>query len=299
MISASGLRKSYNGREAVCGVDFSVAAGACAGLLGPNGAGKTTVIRMILGQSPLSGGELAVFGMAMPAAAVKVRARTGVVPQLDNLDPDFTAAENLETYARYFGIKAAEFAGRKEALLDFAALGGRGDARIETLSGGMRRRLSIARALVNDPQLIVLDEPTTGLDPQARHLIWARLRQLRQQGKTMLLTTHYMEEAERLCDEVFIMDTGRIIARGAPKELIRRTVEPHVFEVEAAAGAAAAAAETAGARVETVGDVVLAYSAAPETVAAALKTVAGADVLHRPASLEDVFLRLTGRGLRD
>ena len=229
-----------------------------------------------------------------------MRSRAGVVPQEDNLDPDFTVSENLAMYGRYFGLSRAQMTTRTPALLDFAGLGDRAQARINTLSGGMRRRLTIARALVNDPQLVVLDEPTTGLDPQARHLIWLRLRQLREQGKTLLLTTHYMEEAERLCDEVVIMEHGTIVQRGSPAELIRRHVEPEVLELRGAAERARQVLDgVGGCRTEAVGDTVYCYAREIKPVLAQLEKLPEVTYLHRPANLEDVFLRLTGRELRD
>jgi len=255
VVQITGLRKQYNGREVVRGIDLSVPAGRCFGLLGPNGAGKTTTLRLLLGQSPLSGGEIRVFGLPIPQAGRAVRARTGVVPQADNLDPDFTVAENLRVYGRYFGIPAATLDARIRELLEFVDLTDRADARIATLSGGMKRRLTIARALVNDPELVVLDEPTTGLDPQVRHMIWGRLRDLRQAGKTLLLTTHYMEEAERLCDELIIMDQGRILEQGTPAALIRKHAEPEVIEVRGEEKLARQALAAAGeGRFEAVGD---------------------------------------------
>ena len=221
-MSARGLRKSYGALEVVCGVDLAVAPGECFGLLGPNGAGKTTTLRLCLGLIEPDAGEIELLGEPVPRRAREARARVGVVPQFDNLDPDFTVAENLLVYGRYFGLSPREVRARIPPLLEFAGLTGRGDAKINTLSGGMKRRLTLARALVNDPQLMFLDEPTTGLDPQARHLIWERLRRLTQEGKTMVLTTHFMEEAERLCHRLAIMDHGRIIAAGLAARADRR-----------------------------------------------------------------------------
>ncbi len=236
----------------------------------------------------------------MPRRAREARASVGVVPQFDSLDPDFTVAENLLVYGRYFGIPAREMRQRIPALLDFAGLAARGGSRINTLSGGMKRRLSVARALVNDPQLIVMDEPTTGLDPQARHLIWERLRQLTQQGKTLVLTTHFMEEAERLCGRLAIMDHGRIIAEGSPRSLIAAHTEPQVVEVHGPAVEAwMAQAKRLAPRVERVGDTVFCYAADVEPVLKSLRGQEELSYLNRPASLEDVFLRLTGRDLRD
>lgn len=213
VIVARGLTKHFGAQKAVRGIDLDVPRGGCFGFLGPNGAGKTTTLRMILGQSPLTAGTLTVLGLPVPAGIREIRARTGVVPQADNQDPDFTVVENLRMYARYFGLKPPQVADRIEELLGFLELGDRKDAKMQELSGGMKRRLSIARALINDPELIMLDEPTTGLDPQVRHLIWTRLRKLKSAGKTLLLTTHYMDEAERLCDQLVVIDRGRIIDR--------------------------------------------------------------------------------------
>ena len=300
VVQITGLRKQYNGREVVRGIDLNVSAGSCFGLLGPNGAGKTTTLRLLLGQSPVSGGEIRVFGLPIPQAGRAVRARTGVVPQADNLDPDFTVAENLRVYGRYFGIRLATLATRIAELLAFVGLTERADARIATLSGGMKRRLTIARALINDPELVVLDEPTTGLDPQVRHMIWGRLRDLRQAGKTLLLTTHYMEEAERLCDELVIMDQGRILEQGAPAALIKKHAEPEVIEVRGEEQLARQVLASSGeGRFEVVGDTYYYYTRDARAVVKRLEGMAGLTFLHRPSNLEDVFLKLTGRELRD
>ncbi|MGH7858075.1 MAG: ABC transporter ATP-binding protein, partial [Candidatus Binatia bacterium] len=220
IVEARALTKHYNGSAAVDSIEFSVRRGECFGILGPNGAGKTTTLRMLLGVTPPTAGQLQVLGYDVPVEARVMRRNVGVVPQSDNLDPDFTVTENLSVYASYFDIPRAEVVRRIPALLAFASLENRARSSINTLSGGMRRRLTLARALVNDPSLLVLDEPTTGLDPQARQLIWQRLRSLLAQGKTLILTTHYMEEAERLCDELVIVDHGRVIARGSPRAII-------------------------------------------------------------------------------
>ncbi|MGA9033055.1 MAG: ATP-binding cassette domain-containing protein [Sulfuricaulis sp.] len=300
VVQITGLRKQYNGREVVRGIDLNVSAGRCFGLLGPNGAGKTTTLRLLLGQSPVSGGEIRVFGLPIPQAGREVRARTGVVPQADNLDPDFTVAENLRVYGRYFGIPNATLDARIRELLAFVDLMDRADARIATLSGGMKRRLTFARALVNDPELVVLDEPTTGLDPQVRHMIWGRLRDLRQAGKTLLLTTHYMEEAERLCDELIIMDQGRILEQGTPAALIKKHAEPEVIEVRGEEQLARQALASAGeGRFEAVGDTYYYYTRDARAVVKRLEGISQLTFLHRPANLEDVFLKLTGRELRD
>ena len=299
-LAAKGLRKSYGATEVLAGVDLEVAAGECFGLLGPNGAGKTTTLKLCLGLLTPDAGEIRLLGHPVPAEARVARQRVGVVPQFDNLDPDFTVAENLVVYGRYFGLRDRDIRARIPQLLEFAGLGGRADARIQTLSGGMKRRLTLARALVNDPQLVFMDEPTTGLDPQARHLIWERLRQLTQEGKTLILTTHFMEEAERLCSRIAIMDRGRIIAQGPPRALIAGHIEPQVVEVhgngveqwmERAKGLAP--------RVERAGETVFCYAADVEPVIGALRGQHELAYLHRPANLEDLFLKLTGRDLRD
>lgn len=300
IIQAQGIRKRFGNLEVVRGLDFEVAPGVCFGLLGPNGAGKTTTIKLILGQSPLSAGSLRVFGEPLPEAIRSIRARIGVVPQADNLDPDFTVAENLRVYASYFGIPQQEFARRMGSLLDFVALTERARTRIDTLSGGMKRRLTIARALVNDPELIILDEPTTGLDPQVRHLIWARLRDLKLDGKTLLLTSHYLEEAERLCDELIIIDQGKILARGSPRGLIESQIEPEVVELHGEPAKIRSILEgLRECRVETVGDTVYCYARDINTVTQRLQDHPELSFLHRPATLEDVFLKITGRDLRE
>jgi lipooligosaccharide transport system ATP-binding protein len=217
-LHVAGLRKSYDGTEVVAGIDLELERGVCFGLLGPNGAGKTTTLRLCLGLTEADSGEITMLGFPVPKQAREARAHIGVVPQVDNLDPDFTVRENLLVYGGYFGLQRSDLEMRLPALLDFAGLASRRESRIQTLSGGMKRRLTLARALVNDPQLIFLDEPSTGLDPQARHLIWERLRKLTSEGRTILLTTHFMDEAERLCHRVAIMDRGRKIAEGAPRE---------------------------------------------------------------------------------
>jgi lipooligosaccharide transport system ATP-binding protein len=282
-LSARALRKSYGTLEVVSGVELAVAPGECFGLLGPNGAGKTTTLKLCLGLIEPDSGEIELLGKPVPQRAREARARVGVVPQFDNLDPDFTVEENLVVYARYFGIDPKQISARIPALLGF---------------GGMKRRLTLARALVNDPQLVFMDEPTTGLDPQARHLIWERLRRLTHEGKTLVLTTHFMEEAERLCHRLAIMDRGRIIAEGSPRALIAEHIEPQVLEVHGAGYETwMERAKGLAPRVERVGDTVYCYS---EDIEPLLKTLSGElSYLHRPASLEDVFLKLTGRDLRD
>src|SRR3977135_2874615 len=231
VLAAHNLRKFYGGEEVVAGVSFGIAPGECFGLLGPNGADKTTTLRLCLGLTDPDGGSVELMQRPVPGEARQARSRVGVVPQMDNLDPDFTVRENLLVYGRYFGLAERVVRERIPSLLEFAGLAARAKARIQTLSGGMKRRLTLARSLINDPDLIFMDEPTTGLDPQARHLIWDRLKQLLAQGKTIVLTTHFMEEAERLCARLAIMDHGRFITEGSPRELIARHIEPHVVEV--------------------------------------------------------------------
>ncbi|HJY75771.1 MAG TPA: ATP-binding cassette domain-containing protein [Burkholderiales bacterium] len=300
VLEVRALRKSFGALEVVRGVDLAVPPGECFGLLGPNGAGKTTTLRLCLGLIAPDAGDIELLGEPVPRRAREARLRIGVVPQSDNLDPDFTVAENLLVYGRYFGLPPREVRARTGPLLEFAGLTGREGAKINTLSGGMKRRLTLARALVNDPQVLFLDEPTTGLDPQARHLIWERMRRLTMQGKTLILTTHHMEEAERLCQRLAIMDHGRIIAVGSPRALIAEHIEPQVVEVHGSGVEAwIERAQGVAARVERVGDTVFCYSENPEPL---LKSLEGRDelgYLHRPASLEDVFLKLTGRDLRD
>ncbi len=300
VVRAVGLTKLYGETPVVKGIDFSVYRGECVGLLGPNGAGKTTTLRLLLGTAHPSGGTLEVLGLPVPARAAEMRRRLGVVPQFDNLDPDFTVAENLQTYGSYFGLGRAALAERVPVLLEFAALTERAGAKISALSGGMKRRLTLARALINDPELLILDEPTTGLDPQARQLLWRRLRELLAAGKTLLLTTHYMEEAERLCDRIMVMDHGVILATGSPAELIRAHIEPQVVELFGPRAAEWLAAEGAGRaeRTEEVGESVLCYLHDERPLLDALAAVEGLRFTHRRANLEDVFLKLTGRDLR-
>ena len=295
------LHKAYAGKNVVNGLSFTLQRGECYGLLGPNGAGKTTTLRCCLGLTAPDVGEIWLVGFPIPEQAREARMRIGVVPQFDNLDPDFTAAENLLVYGRYFGLPDATLRPKIPALLEFAGLGGKENANIRELSGGMKRRLTLARALINDPDVLVLDEPTTGLDPQARHLIWQRLKQLLTQGKTILLTTHFMDEAERLCDRLAIIDNGRLISEGAPRELIRQHIEAQVVEVygENSPGWAATEAQAFSHRVEISGETVFCYVADTAPLLAHLATRPALRTLHRPASLEDVFLKLTGRDLRD
>jgi len=296
-----GLKKVYGGSEVLRGIDFAISRGECFGLLGPNGAGKTTTLRLCLGLTDPDGGSIRLGGLPVPQRAREARVRVGVVPQMDNLDPDFTVAENLTVYGRYFGLSRADIAERIPRLLEFAGLAGRAGAGIQTLSGGMKRRLTLARALVNDPDLLFMDEPTTGLDPQARHLIWERMKTLLGEGRTILLTTHFMDEAERLCSRLAIMDQGRIIAEGSPRQLIERHIEPQVVEafgegvVEWARGVAS---KFAG-RVEISGETAFCYAGEAAPLLASLDRERAIRYLHRPANLEDVFLKLTGRELRE
>ncbi|HRH80509.1 MAG TPA: ATP-binding cassette domain-containing protein [Thiobacillaceae bacterium] len=296
----TGLTKRYAGTAVVDGLDLEIAPGRCHGLLGPNGAGKTTTLRLALGLIEADAGEIALLGHPMPCGAALARRKVGVVPQADSLDPDFSVRENLLTYGRYFGIPKAELERRIPALLEFAGLAGKAEALAPSLSGGMKRRLTLARALINDPRLLILDEPTTGLDPQARHLVWRGLRRLIAQGKTLLLTTHFMEEAERLCDRISIIDHGRIIAEGSPRGLIETHIEPHVVEVfgEGIAGLHNWADRHCD-RWEQAGESLFCYTHDHLALTAELDRMGSPRYLHRPASLEDVFLKLTGRDLRD
>ncbi len=301
VLAVHGLVKTFGSHRAVDGVTFEVAPGECFGLLGPNGAGKSTTLKLALGLMEPDAGRIDLLGEPVPARAREARQKVGVVPQNDPLDPDFTVAENLLVFGRYFGQPDAITHSRIEPLLEFAQLGNKRDARIQTLSGGMKRRLTMARALINDPQVLFLDEPTTGLDPQARHLIWERLKRLLAQGKTIVLTTHFMDEAERLCDRLAIIDSGRPIASASPTALISQEIEPHVIEVHGPGRAhwADLAPRFGCGRVETVGETTFAYCEDPSAALAVLQTRSDVRTLHRPANLEDVFLKLTGRDLRD
>ncbi len=301
VVAAHGLKKTYGSQTVVDGLDLTLAAGTCHGLLGPNGAGKTTTLKMLLGLIAPEAGDIRVLDLPVPSFARQARLKIGVVPQMDNLDPDFTVAENLLAYGRYFGLKGNEIKRRIPALLEFAGLASRADTRIQTLSGGMKRRLTLARALVNDPDVIFLDEPTTGLDPQARHVIWQGLRKLLSQGKTILLTTHFMDEAERLCDEITVIDHGKVIAKGSPRDLIATLIEPDVLEIygEEAAGWGHEHAKKLCDRHEQAGETLFCYTRKPAPALDVLKEQTALRYLHRPANLEDVFLKLTGRELRD
>jgi len=299
---ARNLKKSYNGFEAVKGVDFKVYRGECFGFLGPNGAGKTTTMKMIYGAVIPTDGELEVAGLDVRRCEREIKRRIGVVPQENNLDDDLMVKENLLVYGRYYDLPRKLALQRAEELLDFVQLTEKADSRVEQLSGGMKRRLLIARALINDPEIVVLDEPTTGLDPQARHLVWDRLRALTIEGKTLLLTTHYMEEAARLCDRLVIMEAGLIIAAGSPKQLVDEYVSPQVLEFRARPEdleRLRPVVEAASDAVERTGEALLAFTADADALIEKVRA-SGLEVentVYRQAGLEDVFLRLTGRRL--
>ncbi|MDQ1679681.1 MAG: lipooligosaccharide transport system ATP-binding protein [Frankiaceae bacterium] len=313
LVVARSLTKVHPARggaeplRAVDAIDFALARGEAFGFLGPNGAGKSTTMRMIACVSPRTSGELSILGMDPAIDGTSIRARIGVVPQDDTLDAELTVRENLVVYARYFGISRVAAREKSESLLAFAALEDKADQRVEHLSGGMRRRLTIARSLVNDPELLLLDEPTTGLDPQARHVLWERLFQLKSQGVTLILTTHYMDEAEQLCDRLVVMDAGRIVAEGSPRALIDAHVTREVLELRFSESDREKATEVVAAmapgdltpRVDVLADRILVYA---DDGDAALNAVAASGLepltaLVRRASLEDVFLTLTGRSL--
>ena len=295
------LHKRYGDNLAVNGVSLDIYAGECLGVIGPNGAGKTTTLRMCLGLTTPDSGRIQAFGMDMPADELAIKSRLGVVSQFDSLDPDFTCAENLLVFGRYFGLPDATIRARIPQLLEFAALGHKADAKPGELSGGMKRRLSLARALINDPDLLMLDEPTTGLDPQARHLMWERLQQLLAQGKSILLTTHFMDEAERLCDRLLVLDHGRVIAQGKPRELIAQHLERDVIEVFGSGALALIDSPIArmAQRVERSGETLFFYTDDAPALLAPLALLNGLRSLHRPANLEDLFLKLTGRQIRE
>jgi lipooligosaccharide transport system ATP-binding protein len=302
-VLARELRKSYGPRVALDGIDFEVEPGICFGFLGPNGAGKTTTMKMIYGLAAIGGGELRVLGMDAARERRRIKARLGVVPQETNLDGELTVRENLVVHARYFGLEPQQVAARVDELLDFTLLRERADESIWSLSGGMKRRLLVARALVNDPELIVLDEPTTGLDPQARLAVWRALERLRARGVTLLLTTHYMEEAARLCDRLLIMDHGRIVAQGEPGALVREHVGREVLELQLGEGCdAEALLASLDGRLdgyELTEDALMLYAEDAEDVLRVLdnERFPTDSALVRHATLEDVFLRLTGRSL--
>jgi lipooligosaccharide transport system ATP-binding protein len=305
ILSVVNLRKSFgNGTSrtmVVDGLSFSLRRGECYGLLGPNGAGKTTTLRLCLGLTAPDSGDITLVGRRIPQEARPARMRVGVVPQGDNLDPDFTVSENLLVFGRYFGMGDDAITARIPKLLEFANLTAKKDANIGELSGGMKRRLTLARALINDPDLIFMDEPTTGLDPQARHMIWDRLKTLLAEGKTIVLTTHFMDEAERLCDRLAVIDHGQMIAEGSPRDLIGQHIEAEVVEVygDNAFVWEASAARPRAARVEISGETVFCYTNDAQPLLTSLHDMQGVRYLHRPANLEDLFLKLTGREMRD
>ena len=301
LFSVEHLSKRFGDNLVVDDLSFEIAPGECLGVIGPNGAGKTTTIRMCLGLAAPDGGSIHALGLQMPRDQLAIKAQIGVVTQMDTLDPDFTCAENLLVYGRYFGMKDAAIRARIPALLEFASLTAKADAKPGQLSGGMKRRLSLARALVNDPKLLLLDEPTTGLDPQARHLMWERLQLLLQQGKSILLTTHFMDEAERLCSRLLVLDHGKKIAEGKPRDLIAQFLEPDVVEVFGAGALATAEGplRALAARVEVSGETVFFYTDSAAQLLQALSAHPHLRTLHRPANLEDLFLKLTGRQIRE
>ncbi|CAL1239022.1 Nod factor export ATP-binding protein I [Candidatus Methylocalor cossyra] len=282
-------------------VSFTIGRGECCGILGPNGAGKTTTLRMLVGNVPASSGRLRVMGFSIPKEARALRSRIGIVPQADNLDPDFTVTENLSLYGRYFGLSGGEIRQRMVSLLKLAALEDKAECPINQLSGGMKRRLSIVRALINRPELLILDEPTTGLDPQIRQNLWQLLRQLQNEGLTIILTTHYMDEAERLCSRIILMDRGKVLADQSPQALIRGRIEPHVLEVYGTDVEQwfRGVELPAGVRCEHVGESFVFYGERMDCLVASLNRTKGVRYAYRPANLEDVFLKLTGRELRD
>ena len=301
LVRVEHLSKRYGDATVVDDLSFEIGPGECLGVIGPNGAGKTTTIRMCLGLTAPDGGSIHALGLEMPRDALAIKAQLGVVSQMDTLDPDFTCAENLLVYGRYFRLKDAQIRERIPALLEFASLTSKANAKPGELSGGMKRRLSLARALVNDPKLLMLDEPTTGLDPQARHLMWERLQLLLQQGKSILLTTHFMDEAERLCTRLLVLDHGRKIAEGKPRDLIARHLEPDVVEVygNGALALVDSPLRNMAARVEVSGETVFFYTSDAASLLSALGAHTQLRTLHRPANLEDLFLKLTGRQIRE
>jgi lipooligosaccharide transport system ATP-binding protein len=301
LLNCLELKKSFGALNVVKGVSFEIHPGECVGVIGPNGAGKTTILKMCLGQLSPDAGQVRAFDAIMPKDALFIKNKLGVVSQFDTLDPDFTCVENLEVFGAYFGLSKKVLAQRIPKLLEFSALTPKAQAKPGDLSGGMRRRLSLARALINDPQLLLLDEPTTGLDPQARHLMWERLQSLVREGKSILLTTHFMDEAERLCDRLIVLDQGQKIAQGTPKDLIEEHLEKNVIEVfsitdkEPLMQKLAAHAQ----RVEDSGETVFFYADDPSALLHALSGMSDLRTLHRPANLEDLFLKLTGRQIRE
>tara|TARA_Y100001970_G_scaffold212330_1_gene259291 strand:- start:2721 stop:3659 length:939 start_codon:yes stop_codon:yes gene_type:complete len=307
-IVATGLSKAFGDLVAVDNIDLEVESGICFGLLGPNGAGKTTMIRMLQASSPLSGGSLQVLGKDVEKDGREVRSRIGVVPQEDNLDPDFTAEYNLIVYSRYYGIGSKEARKKAEKLLNEVGLSEKAGEKITNLSGGMKRRLIVARGLINDPELLILDEPTTGLDPQARHRVWDQIRNYRRSGKTVLLTTHYMDEAELLCDDLAIVDSGQILVRGAPRKLIQETVGREAIEFVAspfeggddALDNIQSRSKDLNLKYSRIADRIIVYGDDIETLASEYEDDNRInDLIRRRSTLEDVFLQLTGRKLRE
>jgi len=302
VISARHLTKRFGELVAVNEIDLRVERGECFGILGPNGAGKTTTVRMIHAVTPISAGDLTVLGLRVDQDPAAVKRRIGVVPQEENLDSDLSAWENLLVFARYFDIPASEARRRATDLLEFVGLAARASSPLDELSGGMKRRLLVARALLNQPELLILDEPTTGLDPQARHLVWQRLRALKAQGVTQVLTTHYMEEAAQLCDQVALMHAGRILRQGPPIDLVRAEIGAEVIEVRGDAGLhrrALATVDRRGLRWEQAGDTLYLYCADGRELLPTLSALEPSHLLHRPASLEDLFLKVAGRSLQE
>ena len=306
IFSIQGLSKKYGDTTVVNNLSFDIRPGECLGVIGPNGAGKTTTIRMCLGLTAPDAGSVSFYqpgqsALQMPHDALAIKDKLGIVSQFDSLDPDFSCAENLLVFGRYFGLKDAVIKERIPKLLEFAALTSKANAKLSELSGGMKRRLSLARALVNDPQLLLLDEPTTGLDPQARHLMWERLQRLVQQGKSILLTTHFMDEAERLCNRLLVLDHGKKMVEGTPRQLINDNLEPDVVEVYGVGALALldSPLKSMAARVEVSGETVFFYTQDSKQLLEALTNYPQLRTLHRPANLEDLFLKLTGRQIRE
>ena len=306
IFSIQGLTKTYGSTTVVNDLSFEIRPGECLGIIGPNGAGKTTTIRMCLGLATPDAGSVSFHQpkhppLQMPHDALAIKDKLGIVSQFDSLDPDFSCAENLLVFGRYFGLADTMIKERIPKLLEFAALTSKADAKLSELSGGMKRRLSLARALVNDPQLLLLDEPTTGLDPQARHLMWERLQRLVQQGKSILLTTHFMDEAERLCDRLLVLDHGKKMTEGTPRQLIAEHLEPDVVEVYGTGALALldSPLKALAARVEVSGETVFFYTQDSKLLLEALANYPQMRTLHRPANLEDLFLKLTGRQIRE
>ena len=299
VIQATDLRKLFGSLAAVDGISFRVAKGEVFGILGPNGAGKTTTIRMLYGFSPMTSGGLRVFGLDIRADWRAIRSRTGVCHQENNLDPDLTVRENLEVFGRYFGLPRARTRERIERLLAFIGMDHRAEAKETELSGGMRRRVVLARSLLNDPELLILDEPTTGLDPQSRHLVWERIGDLKQRGVTLLLTTHYMEEAARLCDRLIIIDKGRILVEGKPRDLVERLVGQQVVESSPVNDELRAFVKARGLEHEDIGSRMIIYCKDEVLYREIRQRYCQENCVLRTATLEDVFLKLTGRALRD